>query len=224
MPPSSIPSRPGPKAIRILALDAALASCSAGLVVDDVCIAARTEHGARRHAALAPMVDALMPGRLDLVAVTVGPGSFTGLRAAIALAHGIALGAGVPVVAVTVAEALADALPALAGRALWVAIDSRRNRVFLQRDGMISSVALDDLPRPAGAVAIAGDAAREVASRLAARGHDVMLTNATTPMPRHIAVVGRRRANAELSPLPVLPTYIDPPEARESQLRPPPAE
>ena len=53
---------------------------------------------------------------LDLVAVTVGPGSFTGIRAALALAHGLALAAGVPVIGVTVGEALADALPHLGDR------------------------------------------------------------------------------------------------------------
>jgi hypothetical protein len=69
-------------------------------VVDGEIVAMRHAAGGRGHAALlAPMADEVLkdgggPG-LDGVAVTVGPGSFTGLRAAISLAQGIAAGAGV---------------------------------------------------------------------------------------------------------------------------------
>src|SRR5215470_4880202 len=107
---------------------------------------------------------ALEPALLDLVAVTVGPGSFTGIRAGVALAHGIALAAGLPVVGVTVGEALADSLPHLGERGLWVAIDSRRGRIFLERDGAVIAVPLDDLPLPRGKVAVAGNAAPAVAA------------------------------------------------------------
>ena len=50
-------------------------------------------------------------GGCDAVAVTVGPGGFTGLRAAIALARGFALGWGVPCLGVTLGEAFAASLP-----------------------------------------------------------------------------------------------------------------
>ena len=151
---------------------------------------------------------------LDLVAVTVGPGSFTGIRAGLALAHGIALAAGIPVVGVTVGEALADSLPRLGERRLWSAIDSRRGRVFLERDGTILAFSLDLLPPPQGKIAVAGDAAIAVASRLAARDADVMLTDARLPQARHVAVVGERRFAGVLPPLPAQPLYVDPPEAR----------
>jgi tRNA threonylcarbamoyladenosine biosynthesis protein TsaB len=45
------------------------------------------------------------PGALDLIAVVAGPGSFTGLRASLAFAHGLALASGATLVAVTAAEA-----------------------------------------------------------------------------------------------------------------------
>jgi tRNA threonylcarbamoyladenosine biosynthesis protein TsaB len=200
-----------------------LGHCSAGLVVDDVCLREQHSDGGRGHGGLAAMAESVMAGGVDLVAVTVGPGSFTGLRAAIALAHGIALGAGVKVVGVTVAEALADALPDVGRRALWVAVDSRRNRVFLQRGlGPMTSMAVDEIGAPEGCVALAGDAAVTVGARLAALGHDVMLTSARYPMPRHIAMVGRARAM--LPPVPVRPLYVDPPEAKQTLQRPPPVE
>lgn len=207
--------------MRILALDSALASCTAGVVLDGVLRALRQQPATQGHAALLPvMADAVLGETgiattdLDLIAVTVGPGSFTGIRAGLALAHGIALGAGVPVVGVTVGEALADALPHLGHRRLWSVIDSRRGRVFLERDGAVMACILDDLPAADGAVAVAGDAAVVVAARLAARDVDVMLTDARLPTARHVAVVGARRLAGELPPLPAQPLYVDPPEAR----------
>jgi tRNA threonylcarbamoyladenosine biosynthesis protein TsaB len=218
--------------MRILAIDGALARCSAAVVVDGEVLAGRHQDAARGHAALLPalaqavLADAGVAAlTLDLIAVTVGPGSFTGVRAGLALAHGIALAAGVPLVGVSVGEALAEAMPHLGRRALWCAIDSRRGRIFLERDGVVTTMALDDLPRPDGPVAIAGDAAIAVAARLAAREADVMLTDARLPVARHVALVGERRLAGDLPPRAPQPIYVDPPEARlpAAGLRPAPA-
>lgn len=119
-----------------------------------------------------------------------------------------------PIVGLTVGEALADLLPRLGERQLWTAIDSRRGRVFLERDGTVVGFALQELPMPQGKVAVAGDAAIAVAARLAARDVDVSLTDARLPLARHVAVVGERRFKGTLAPLPALPLYVDPPEAR----------
>jgi tRNA threonylcarbamoyladenosine biosynthesis protein TsaB len=217
--------------MRILALDAALARCAAAVVIDEQTLSARHEDTARGHAALLPvMANAVLDEAhlhataLDLVAVTVGPGSFTGIRAALALAHGIALAAGIPVIGVTVGEALAETLPHLGERRLWSVIDSRRHRVFLERDGEVASFVLEALPQVQGKLAIAGDAAIAVASLLAARDADVMLTDARLPSVRHVAVVGERRFRGMLAPRPAQPLYVDPPEARlpAGGLRPPP--
>lgn len=155
-----------------------------------------------------------MPARLAMVAVTIGPGSFTGIRAALSLAHGIALAAGVPVVGVTVGEALA--VPDC-GRLQWVAIDTRRGRVFLEHGGGVATVALDALPDPPGPVSLAGDAAIAVASRLAARGADVLLLPARMPTPAGVAAAARRRAGAGPDSRPAQPLYVDMPEARPAK-------
>ncbi len=142
----------------VLALDSALGHCCAGIVRDGVVIAARAVELTRGHPAVLPMMArdvlaeaALRPSALDMVAVTVGPGSFTGVRAGLALAHGIGLGAGRPVIAVSVGEALAPLPGGDGGELHWSAIDSRRGRIFLERAGKVVSVALADLPAPPGA-------------------------------------------------------------------------
>ncbi len=203
------------------------------MVVGEAVVAAREIRATQGHAGVLPIMArdvlaeaGLAAEALDLVAVTVGPGSFTGIRAGLALAHGIALAASVPIVGVTVGEALADSLPYLGERELWVAIDSRRGRIFLERGEAVASLSLEALPVPQGKVALVGDAASAVAARLAARDADVMLTDARLPLPRHIALVAERRLRGELPPLPAQPLYVDPPEARlqAAGLRPPPAE
>ncbi len=223
--------------MRILALDGALARCAAAIVIDGRIVSVRQILAERGQPAVLPgLVEAVLgesglePAALDAIAVTVGPGSFTGLRAAIALAHGLGAGAGRPVIGVSVAEAMAAALQHLGGRQLWVAIDNRRGRVFLHRGegaGMIhpEPTALEALPWPGGRVAVAGDAAAEVASRLAARACDVMLTDVRLPPIRQVAQVAAERLRGERAPLPAQPLYVDPPEAKlpAGGLRPAPA-
>lgn len=125
----------------ILALDTAMAACSAAVWRDGTVLAARREEMTRGQAeALVPMMQAMMAeagvdfAALDRVATTVGPGSFTGLRVCLATARAVALGAGVPVVGVTTTEALAAGVPedARHGRRILSAVDSKRADLFLQ--------------------------------------------------------------------------------------------
>ena len=84
------------------------------------------------------MADAgLAFGDLERIAVTVGPGSFTGVRVGVAAARGLALASGLPVVgatslAVMMHQAVDLLGPALDQRVLAVAADARRGMVYLQ--------------------------------------------------------------------------------------------
>ncbi|MGA3000610.1 MAG: tRNA (adenosine(37)-N6)-threonylcarbamoyltransferase complex dimerization subunit type 1 TsaB [Acetobacteraceae bacterium] len=221
--------------MRVLVLDSALTRCSAALVVDDTVVIARSEVHRQGQEAVLPVMardvfaQALDAAKetspcIDLVAVTVGPGSFTGIRAGLALAHGIGLALGVPVIGVTIGEAIGDAFPHLGDRVLWTVTDSRRGQIFLEREGETVSLAQEALPSPPGKVAVAGGAALHIAARLAASGANVMLTDARYALPRHIALVARRRHAGALPPRAAQPLYVDPPEARlpTGGLRPPP--
>ena len=152
--------------------------------------------------------------QLDCVAAIVGPGSFTGLRAALAVAQGVALAAPCPVVGLTVAEALSESLTLPAGRVLVMALTSHHGQVLVGHQDTVISVPLDGLPVIQCAVAVAGDAAIVVATRMAARGDDVMLTTVRLPDPAAIAGVAQRRLAGELPPLAVRPLYLDAPKAK----------
>jgi tRNA threonylcarbamoyladenosine biosynthesis protein TsaB len=205
--------------MRILALDAALGPCSAALVADGVMLAQhRSDDPRGASAALPGLVQAVLAAAgpaFDAVAVTVGPGSFTGIRAALALAHGLAIGAGVPVMGVTSAAALAAAWPTVPGATLWIAIDTRRGRVFLGRDGAIEAVPLDALPTPPADLMLAGDAAGAVACRIGGQ-----VTGIDHIEARYVALAALSPANR----MAAQPLYVEPPEARPAALlRPAPA-
>jgi hypothetical protein len=94
----------------------------------------------------------------------------------------------------------------------------------LIRDGVAAGFADSDIPRVRGPVAVAGDAANEVAARLAAAGADVMLTNARALDPVWVARAALARRAAGLPAHAAQPVYVDPPEAKQPAggLRPAP--
>ena len=80
----------------LLAFDTSSAACTAALFDGDRCVARRDELIGRGHAErLVPMIAEMLDGRsASKIVVGVGPGSFTGIRVAIAAAHGMAIGWG----------------------------------------------------------------------------------------------------------------------------------
>jgi len=99
--------------VRVLALDTCLAACSVAVLDGDRIAAAACEVMERGHQErLAPLVRdtmaraALAFSDLDRIAVTLGPGSFTGLRVGLAFAKGLGLALGRPVVGLGCLEVL----------------------------------------------------------------------------------------------------------------------
>ncbi len=97
---------------------------------------------------------------LDLIAVTIGPGGFTGLRIGLAAARGLALATGVPLLGITSFAAVAasvDARPSAPGCSLVVALDSKRSELYLQGFAADGTALADGRapwlrpPQPAGA-------------------------------------------------------------------------
>lgn len=201
----------------ILALDTCLGACSAAVVDGERVLAARVEPMTRGHQErLAPLVAELMAeagtsfDRLDRVGVTVGPGSFTGLRVGLAFAKGIGQALAIPVVAVGTLEALAAGTP---GRVLAV-LDAKRGQVYLQAfaDGVAVS-APDVLPLETAAARVA-EFAPEVLI-----GSGAGLFADMTPLARVVAAEQAdpsavARLAAARSPVPPRPLYLRAPDAR----------
>ena len=126
----------------LLALDTAGADCTAALYDSgaDRLLASKTETIGKGHAErlMAVLDAALAKAGLGLeaigrIAVTVGPGSFTGIRVGVAAARGFALSLGVEAVGVsTLAVVAEEARAAHPGRAVMAALDARRGEVYAQ--------------------------------------------------------------------------------------------
>ena len=123
--------------MKLLAVETSTDACSAALFVDGE-IKEKFELAPREHTKLIlPMIDALMadaalkPQQLDAVALSRGPGSFTGVRIATGVAHGIAFGADIPVVLVSTLAAIAQGFFNQQDVDLsFTAMDARMNEIF----------------------------------------------------------------------------------------------
>ncbi|MFY8094892.1 MAG: tRNA (adenosine(37)-N6)-threonylcarbamoyltransferase complex dimerization subunit type 1 TsaB [Niveispirillum sp.] len=183
---------------------------------------------------LVPMVQATLAdagiGFADLsrIGVTVGPGTFTGLRVGLAAARGFALAAGCPLVGVTTLEAAAHGLDpdSRQGQTLLAAIESRRDDLFVQPFAADLSPLAEpadvlplDLPTyaathlPAGPLLIVGDAAARAAQALGAWNGPVTIVE-TTGAPEALATA-RIAASQDMAGIAARiadPFYLRPPD------------
>ena len=119
-----------------LAVECATKSIGLALLDDEGVLAELYVRLGRHHAeVLLPALDRLFimsgftPGNLDLLACTVGPGSFTGLRIGVSTVKGLALATGKPIVGVSTLETLAmNAIPSR--RLICPMLDAQKNQVY----------------------------------------------------------------------------------------------
>jgi tRNA threonylcarbamoyladenosine biosynthesis protein TsaB len=219
----------------VLAFDTAGAACSVVVGHGENVLAA--EHQAMRHGhaeALLPMIDRVMataglsPRDLDAVAVSVGPGGFTGIRAGLAAAHGLALAAGAQLIGVTSFAAVA----APAGQAdtqLLVALDSRRDDYYVQffagsgeplaePQAVLPNALATFVTAAVGeaALRIAGDRAEAAAALLARRAAIEILPNSAPEAHGVLAAAGRRTATTAVRPLYLRPPDVTPPKSQRA--------
>jgi len=123
--------------VRLLAVDTALGACSVALLDGDKTVAHIFEAMDRGHAErLAPMVEEAMQGvefsSLQRLAVTTGPGTFTGQRVGLAFMRGLRLALHIPLTGITTLEAIAAAALQETGKARAAVIhDARREEAYL---------------------------------------------------------------------------------------------
>jgi tRNA threonylcarbamoyladenosine biosynthesis protein TsaB len=199
-----------------LAIDTCLGACTAVLAKDGKIIVAASEPMARGHQErLAPMVREVSAGvgfaDLDRIAVTVGPGSFTGLRVGLAFAKGLALAAERPLVGIGTLEALATGLPDAAA-----VIDAGRGRVYLQAFAAGAPLFTPMItPREAARERLAGLAAHGPLTIVGPGAHlfegeiaGAVICELAAATPAALATL------AEAADGPAAPLYLRPPDAK----------
>jgi tRNA threonylcarbamoyl adenosine modification protein YeaZ len=162
---------------------------------------------------------------LERIAATVGPGTFTGVRAGVAAARGLALASGLPVAGATSLAVMAHRADASlgrsrAGRLLAVAVDARRGMVYFQL------FASDPMQAGPPALLAPGDAARQIGSRTA-----ILVGSGAAAVTEAVRVAGgdAEAALPDLQPnaaslalmapglvpaRPLMPLYLRPPDVR----------
>ncbi|WP_119167382.1 tRNA (adenosine(37)-N6)-threonylcarbamoyltransferase complex dimerization subunit type 1 TsaB [Algihabitans albus] len=225
----------------VLAFDCAGRALSVALGRGGGLLAARREERLRGHGErLFGLIEELLAETgldypdIDLIAVTRGPGSFTGLRIGLAAARGLALARGRPVFAATTFElAMAGVRSAQRlNRHIVALIDSKRQELFVQ----IQAASLDPADRqtaatpfaaapeqlhdllPPGQLLLCGDGAVAALEPLRSRGRDVQAPPETARLDARWLLP--LAAAADLDRLPtVQPLYLRPPDVTLPKLR-----
>jgi tRNA threonylcarbamoyl adenosine modification protein YeaZ len=222
------------RSLRVLAIDTALGACSASILDTGEAdpLASETLLMDRGHAeALLPLIDRVASqveggfAGIDRVAVTIGPGSYTGLRIGIAAARGIALAAGIPAVGVaTLAAYLAPLLASERRGVMAAAIDAKHGQIYVQAvapGGRViippSLMGVREAVRVLGSgpVVLTGSGAPLVAAEAWGQGIEATMTEAA--LAPDIAWVARLGAIADPAQALPKPLYLRGPDAKPQE-------
>ena len=217
----------------VLAFDTAGSACSVAVGLGDAVLAHERHKMRHGHAeALLPMIDRVMetarltPRDIDIVAASVGPGGFTGIRAGLAAAHGLVLAAQARLVGVISFAAVVALVPEGDG-AILIALDSRREDLYVQifsedgrQFGEPAALLPEELARCVAAsigartLRIAGDAAESAAAALAGRDGVTIVPGSAPDALGVLAGACRGGFDAPARPLYLRPPDVSFPKAR----------
>ncbi|WP_342105891.1 tRNA (adenosine(37)-N6)-threonylcarbamoyltransferase complex dimerization subunit type 1 TsaB [Methylobacterium sp. SI9] len=216
--------------MRILAIDTALDTCAACVMAegDETPLSVESLAMTRGHAeSLLPLIERVMARvdggfeAIDRIAVTVGPGSYTGLRVGLSAARAIGLATAKPVVGVgTLSALLAHLLAETIEGSIAAAIDARHGAIYVHalspgRDGIapahlpVAEVA--DRLIGAGPMLLAGSGSPALAAALAERGVQASVNRVTGPDIASVASLGLLADPEQALPRPL---YLRGPDAR----------
>jgi tRNA threonylcarbamoyladenosine biosynthesis protein TsaB len=227
--------------MRILGFDTATSACSAAVWEDERIAARRFEPMSRGQSErLMPMVREVLSEAgadfpdLDLLAVTTGPGAFTGLRIGLAAARGMALAGDLACFGVTTLDAVAAGISETERQKanVLVVLDSKRAEVYAQAfrsDLRPLSEAQALMPADLAAlmangegdadhVLVAGDGAGQVIQALKDKGIEAVLSTAPgVPDAATVAAIAAERWSPDQPAEPLWPLYLRPPDAKASK-------
>lgn len=211
--------------MKVLAIDTALAAASACVfdAFQGVVLAQETLWQARGHdETLLPLIDRVAGAAgvaIDKIAVTVGPGSFTGLRIGVSAARALGVAWDKPVVGVSTLSAYcAPVMLAFPEAAAVAAIDARHGRAFVSALLRGRTILSPRVATPREAVRAVGEGPLKIAGPMAAAlaieawslGLEAeVVSDAQAP---DIVFVARLGAAADPADAPPRPLYINPPE------------
>jgi tRNA threonylcarbamoyladenosine biosynthesis protein TsaB len=194
----------------VLAFDSATSVVTAALARDGELLGERVSRPVSvLEDAEALLSDAgLAPADLDGVAVGIGPGSFTGIRMAIATARGLSLALGIPVAGVSTLRALAAGAPGAVP-----VIDAKRREIFTEVDGQPAVLAPLNLRLDPGTLCV-GDGAVRYRDQLTSRGAEIPPDDDERHVPRarFHALLARDFGPADA----VQPLYLRVPDAEKT--------
>ncbi len=222
----------GDIAATILAFDTAGSACSVAAARGSRVLAA--ERSALRHGhaeVLMGMIERVMAqaglaaGELDRLAISTGPGGFTGIRAGIAAARGIAVACGVRLVGVSSFDAVAATLADRAAAFRLVALDSRRAELYVQMfDAACAALGAPVALLPThlsgyvrelsgdATLAVAGDDTERAMAALAGHAATVVVAPDSAPDALGVLEVARRRLVSGAPDGTAAPLYLRPPD------------
>ena len=227
--------------MRILGFDTATSACSAAVWEDGRIAARRFEPMSRGQSErLMPMVREVLSEAgadfpdLDLLAVTTGPGAFTGLRIGLAAARGMALAGDLACFGVTTLDAVAAGVSETERQKanVLVVLDSKRAEVYAQAfRSDLRPLSEEQALMPADLAAlmangegdadrvlVAGDGAGQVIQALKDKGIEAVLSTAPgVPDAATVAVIAAERWSSDQPAEPLRPLYLRPPDAKASK-------